>query len=133
MIDYSNITNVSGNAGRGAQQPSNAFSSMSNLFQRGQGGGGTGSAPMNLMPQNEGAQPGANLPGFLQMLSRAFGQGSGFQDYMGSSWRQSPLGQMMGGGQQGAVPSYLQSGDFGNSPSQLAQRIVEQRQRRGPR
>jgi len=95
MIDYSNITGVTGNAGRGNQQPGNAFSAMSNMYGGG-GRAGTGSAPMNIMPQNAGAQPGMNLQGMLSFLGNTFGSGGGFQNYMGNSWGASPLGQMFG-------------------------------------
>ena len=110
MMDYSNLTNATGNAGRGNQQPGNAFSSLGNMFGGG-GASGTGSAPMNLMPQNAGQQPGyRDLHGMLGMLANAFGGGSNFQNYMGNSWGQSPLGQMFGAQrqqpQQGARAQY---------------------------
>ena len=74
MIDYSHLTDVTGNAGRGNQNPSNAFSSLGNMFGGG-GNSGTGSAPMNLMPQNQGQQPGYSFHGMLGLLTGAFGQG----------------------------------------------------------
>lgn len=107
MIDYSNITNVTGNAGRGNQQPGNAFSSLGNMFGGG-GASGTGSAPMNVMPQNAGQQPGYNLHGMLGFLGQMFGQGGGgggFQNYMGNSWNASPLGQMFGAQKQQGAPA----------------------------
>ena len=107
MLDPSGLTNATGNAGRGytGQQSPGDFSSLGNLFRHGaQSGAGTGSAAMNLMPGNPGAQPGMNLPGFMQFLGRTFGGGSNFQDYMGSSWQQSPLGQVFSGRQAAGAP-----------------------------
>jgi len=114
MIDYSNITGVTGNAGRGNQNPSNAFSSMGNMFGGG-GASGTGSAPMNLMPQQAGQQPGFNLHGMLGLLSGAFGPGGGFQNYMGNSWAASPLGQMFGAQQRQGVQRQPSAQDIYNS------------------
>jgi hypothetical protein len=104
MIDYSNLMGVGGNAGRGNQSPSNAFNSMSNMFGGG-GRSGTGSAPMNIMPQNAGQQPGMDLQGMLHLIGNAFGSGSNFQNYMGNSWAASPLGQMFGAQQRQAPRS----------------------------
>jgi hypothetical protein len=105
-----NLTNVTGNSGRGTQNPSNAFSSLGNLFGGG-GSSGVGSAPMNAMPQNASQQPGYSLHGMLGLLANAFGGGSNFQNYMGNSWNASPLGQMFGAQrqqmpQQGAREQY---------------------------
>jgi hypothetical protein len=129
MFDPSGLTNTTGNAGRGYQgaaTPLN-FSSLSNLFGGGQGaGGGTGHAPMNVMPQNADLQPGMNLPGFMRMLGGAFGGGSNFQANMGASWRASPLGRMFQPGAQSAPTP-----EFGaNIPQYLTQQILD-RQRGG--
>lgn len=75
MFDPSGLTNATGNAGRSYQGPSTPgnFSSLGNLFTGASAPGwGTGAAPMNLQPQNQGAQPGMNLPGFMQFLGGAF-------------------------------------------------------------
>jgi hypothetical protein len=94
-MPYDNLTNVTGNAQRGTQSPSNAFSSLGNMFGGG-GPSGVGSAPMNLLPENAAQQPGQNLQGWLSFLGNTFGGGSNFQNYMGRSWQASPLGQMFG-------------------------------------
>jgi hypothetical protein len=59
---------------------------------------------MNVMPQNAGQQPGYNLHGMLGFLGQMFGQGGGFQNYMGNSWNASPLGQMFGAQRQQGAP-----------------------------
>jgi hypothetical protein len=59
---------------------------------------------MNLAPQQAGYQPGNNLQGMLSFLTNTFGQGGGFQNYMGNSWNASPLGQMFGRGQHQQQP-----------------------------
>lgn len=88
MIDFSNLTNVSGNAMRG--------------FSGGSGGLGVrpaapspalGSAPLNLLPSAGGMQPGNNgLQGLLQLIQGAFQQSG-----LPSSFASSPMGQIFGG------------------------------------
>jgi hypothetical protein len=70
---------------------------------------------MNLMPQNAGQQPGYNLHGMLGFLGQMFGQGGGFQNYMGNSWAASPLGQMFGAQRQQGVQRQPSAQDVYNS------------------
>ena len=128
MYDPSGLTNTTGNAGRGyqGQQTPLNFSSLGNLFTGGgQSGGGTGSAPMNMMPQNPAAQPGNNFQGFMSMLGGAFNGNNAFA----RSWQQSPLGQVFGAR---SAPGYTP--EFGaNMPQYLAEQAIANRQRGGTR
>lgn len=96
MYDYGSLFNVTGNQQRGQQ-----FGSGSNFSSTG-GGPATGAqpAPMNLMPQNPGMQPGMNLKGMFGLLNGAFGQG---QMPMGG------LASMLGSGNMpaGAIPTSI--------------------------
>jgi hypothetical protein len=131
MYDPSGLTNTTGNAGRSYQGQSTPlnFSSLSNLFTGGgTTGAATGTAPMNLMPQNAAQQPGMNLPGMLQLLGGAFGPNSplSWQGGFGDSWRSSPLGRAFGGG--GGAQGYTP--EFGaDMPRYLAEQAIAGRRR----
>jgi hypothetical protein len=140
MYDPSGITNTTGNAGRsfqGQQTPLN-FSSLGNLFGGG-GAYGTGSAPMNLMPQNAAHQPGMNLPGMLSWLGSAFNPAGGGLERMGGQLPAggigaslAQLGQVFGGARGGRQqpPGWASNAGFGaNTPQYMAQQIVDRNRR----